>query len=479
MKDYKQMTAEEQLQWLNRFGEFVNLTMPGLKKSEGRWTLNDMKYMKSFMQLLTAWPFSRDFAEQALRYNDYAGRFYRFETYINLVKEQLAEGLSVTDSNGERFVIVDPSVPMRRRGRPTKEEVQARLRGDFVLPADPSMEQQRKIASLLGLNVVISNNHPREKNNTELAEERARKQAEYERQNPSLFKEQGAGDNEQEETGGDAARTAAGVEQPAHIVSNPGGYISPMEYHLTLAQKAPFMRPELQEQVAQIRNLRTMAGAAAEKAKTMTELKRPAKDIEECAKESARLYEQYETTLAAIDDELASVFYRLQNDGPYRQRFVERFRFKDTESINEDLMHDLRKHYKKVCERQSDFNDRMARIVEQESPEYVAKVKAEQERRDEVAAIIKYLRRGDKPNTLVRITTMKERYQRLSELIGAEEAKAYYVFVNKAEDDYNEHFRAADEAEAKKKAEEEATKKAAKKAKAKATKKPAKKTTKK
>ena len=469
------MTAEEQLAWLNRFGEFVEETLPALKKREGNWTLDDMKYMKQFMQLLTAWPFSRDFAEQALRYNDYAGRFYRFDTYIGLVKNQLAEGLAVTDSNGEKYVIVDPTVPMRRRGRPTKEEAAARLKGEVVINDDPGMEQQRRVAKLLGLNVVVSNNHPREKNNAELAEERARKKAEYDRQNPSLFEEKPTPAGEP--TGTVASGSPAGNEQPP-VVSTPG-YVPPMEYRLTIAQKRAFLSADLQLQADGIRNLRTMAGAAAEKAKTMGELHRPAKEIEEYAKQSAQLYEQYESTLAAIDTELASVFYRLQNDKPYRDRFVERFRYKDAASISDDLMHDLRMHYKKVCQQQPDFNDRMARIVEQESPEYAAQVKAEQERKDEVAAIIKYLRRQDKPNTLVRITTMKERFARLSELMGEEEAKPYYVFVEKAEDDYNEHFRAADEAEAQKKAEEEAAKKAKKKAKAKDVKKNTKKNVKK
>jgi hypothetical protein len=103
-------------------------------------------------------------------------------------------------------------------------------------------------------------------------------------------------------------------------------------------------------------------------------------------------------------------------------------------------------HYKKV--QTAAFDKQMAAIVERESPEYAAKVQADKERRDEQAAIIKYLRRLDKPNTLVRLNTMRGRYQRLVELMGEEEAKPYLTFVHKAEEDYNTNFRPIDEAKA-------------------------------
>ena len=450
------MSAEEQLVWVNEFCSFANQTLPALQQRAGKFSADDVNQMKRFMRLLTAWPFASDYAAEAMRYGDYASRFYRFPFYVSLIKKRLGERLSVTEKEGKRYAIVDPTVPMRRRGRPTKEQVAARRQGEEVTPDDPGMEQQRRIAEMLGLDVVVSNNHPREKNNAELAEERTKRQEAFDRQNPNLF----------EKTPEDPPE-----DPPQPSLLREGDNAQEPQYHLTIAQKRIFLSDELARRSETIRELRGKMSAAAERAKTLADLHRPKKEIAEAAQESADALDTLQYIYADIDRYLAAIFYRLQHDGPYRERFCQKYGYADG-NINDHLLHDLRLHYKKV--QTAAFDKQMAAIVERESPEYAAKVQADKERRDEQAAIIKYLRRLDKPNTLVRLNTMRERYQRLVELMGEEEAKPYLTFVRKAEEDYNANFRAADEAKAAKATEVKPKKakkaKTAKAAKPKATK---------
>ena len=469
-KLFKDMTAEEQLKWVTDFSTFTSEKLPLLEKMGDAWEQSSIKSMREGLILMSAFQYCREFVNKALHYGDYAARVSRLRIYIDKIKDELAKGLTVKGVNGETFAYVSPTVPIRRRGRPTKEEVAARQQGIIIPANDPELEKQQKIARLLGLDVVIGENTAREKNNAELAEERARKQAEYERQNPSLF----------------AAPPAASVEHvavpqqqteqppsptPAQLAGNEP------EYKLGIAQKKILLTPDLKTRAEQIRELRATAAAAAEKAKTMADLKASPEMIAPVAEEAQRTLEQVEAIYADIDEQLATIFYRLQNDSDdWRRQFLLKHGFAKTvatdkpvnvaEYVHEDLIHDLRMHYNKVKNQQPDFPDRMRRIIEQESPEHMAKVKAEEERKKEVADIIKYLRRQDKPNSLVRLTTMKERFARLSELMGEADAKPYYAFVQKAEEDYNEKFRAADEAEAKAKADAEAAKKAKAKAKA-------------
>lgn len=440
VKFFDDMSAEEQLVWVNEFCSFANQTLPALQQRAGKFSADDVNQMKRFMRLLAVWPFASDYAAEAIRYGDYASRFYRFPFYVSLIKKRLGERLSVTEKEGKRYAIVDPTVPVRRRGRPTKEQVAARRQGEEVTPDDPGMEQQRRIAEMLGLDVVVSNNHPREKNNAELAEERTKRQEAFDRQNPNLFDGDPPRPSLTQKTHPDPPCAGRGNE-----AQGAGSVAQEPQYRLTIAQKRIFLSDELARRSETIRELRGKMSAAAERAKTLADLHRPKKEIAEAAQESADALDALQYIYADIDRYLAAIFYRLQHDGPYRERFCQKYGYTDG-NINDHLLHDLRLHYKKV--QTAAFDKQMAAIVERESPEYAAKVQADKERRDEQAAIIKYLRRQDKPNTLVRLNTMRERYQRLVELMGEEEAKPYLTFVRKAEEDYNANFRADDEAKA-------------------------------
>jgi len=178
MKHYQDMTPVEQAQWIDEFARLSN-PIP-----------TEASDIQQLFQLLSAWPFAEKFCGDALKYGDYMARMYRLPVYIDKVKDALAEGLVQTDANGKPIAVVAPGAPLRRRGRPTREEAAARLRGEVqVVQEDtPETRRRRAVAKLLGLQIVTGE-PVREKNNAEIAAEKAAKRAEEAKIHPSLFKD--------------------------------------------------------------------------------------------------------------------------------------------------------------------------------------------------------------------------------------------------------------------------------------------------
>ena len=192
-KLYTEMSAEEQAAWVADFAQVMEQhgeRLALLAKGKETVTADDAGVVRQVFGLLAAWPFAQDFCEKAQRYGDYMARTSRLPVYIEKVKERLADGLTMTDQDGNVVAYVNPSTPMRRRGRPTKEEVAARLRGETdngQVADDVEARKRRTIAAMLGLQVVVHGDAPREKNNAELKAERDARRAEEARMNPSLF----------------------------------------------------------------------------------------------------------------------------------------------------------------------------------------------------------------------------------------------------------------------------------------------------
>ena len=82
-----------------------------------------------------------------------------------------------------------------------------------------------------------------------------------------------------------------------------------------------------------------------------------------------------------------------------------------------------------------EFDLRCKTLIEQESPEYAAKVKAEAERKKEVQDILRYLKRKDKPATDARLNGAREKFARLEQLLGKKEAKDYKPLLAFIEDE--------------------------------------------
>jgi hypothetical protein len=192
---------------------------------------------------------------------------------------------------------------------------------------------------------------------------------------------------------------------------------------LHLDQLKWLMSPELAEDVDKIRALRTAAASAAERAKTMSDLKAAPASIEPYAKKAAEATEAYQAIYERVDRELATVHYRLKNDGDYLKKFRERFKKDDVT----DVVKLLTPYWQKM-QQDAEFLVSVKQIIEQESPEFVAKQKAEAEKKKEVQDILRYLKRKDKaqkPETAI------EKFKRLEQLIGKKAAQDYKPLLDK------------------------------------------------
>lgn len=429
IKDYKDLTPQEQLEFVTALTEF-DAAIPRLEKNKNNLTGDDRKKLTDGLRLIAAFPVYRDFVEKAFRYGDFTGRVYRLRHCMERVKREIGKEVAVQTVDGQPLAYI-PAMQQqfRRRGRPTKEEAEALARG-AANTTDNGIEtrKQQAIARLLGAEIV-TNQTLREKNNDELRQERKERQEAYEKQNPSLFNP--------EPPAHDSISTATPATAPGDSVAGTPESIPPTieslsQTRLHLDQVRFLLSPTLQERIDTVRELRQKASNAAETAKRMALEGKLPDEIKPFAQEAADSTEQYEAIYADVDNELATVFYRLKNDGDYADRFSKRFNIKDFTAI----LKQLRPYYDKV--KTPEFELRMKALIEQESPEYVARMKAENAKREEIEGILRYLRRKDKPATQKRLDTAKnEKYPRLVELMGEKKAKAFYPLVTAIEEEYN------------------------------------------
>ena len=443
---YTEMSADEQLQWVTEFGELTGKHMAiiiAIGKNPTKATADDMKVIQRVFALLAAWPFAVDFCEKARKYGDYMERAYRLPVYIEKVRDALSDGLTMTDQQGRAVAVVLPGAPMRRRGRPTKEETAARQRGEVVMPTDDSPETRKRmaIAKMLGVDVV-NGEAQREKNNVELKAEREAKKAEEEKMNPSLFGNNAAAEPQP---------TEQGTHQPSSISPqlsdvSPCAQLMSDSYEMRMAQDklhlnqlAWLLSPELAKRTETVQSLRVTAESASERAKTMADMGAKPEDTEPYSKQAKEATEAYLAIYQAVDEELAILHKRLYLDLPFVEKFKARFKGVDVEKVQ----YITRPYYEKMKSPELDL--RIRTIIEQENPEYAAKMKAEEEKKKEVAELLRYLKRKDKPNVAQRINTMEKRYARLVELLGEDEAKVYRPIVDAAIEDYEANFKAKDE----------------------------------
>ena len=205
---------------------------------------------------------------------------------------------------------------------------------------------------------------------------------------------------------------------------------SASEYKLSIAQIKPFLSPELQQLAGKIRDLRIAAGAFSEKAKTMADMKASPDAIAPIAQQAQEAIETVDNIYRQIDEELGIVWYRLQNDEPFRTSWLQKYGFKSADELHPDLKNDLRKHYQKM--KSPEFDLRCRTVIEQSNPEYVAAQKAEADKKKEAQDIIRYLKRKDKAQ---KPDTAKNKFRRLEQLLGKKEAATYKPLLDKIIDD--------------------------------------------
>ena len=466
-KLYANMTPDEQLRYVTDLTTFIDQKLPVLEHIGDAWERSSRKDMETGLQLLAAFQFARDFVDRALRYGDYAARVNRIRVYIEKIKKEISAGLTLRGSDGHTYALVAPTVPQRRRGRPTAAEAEARRNGLAVpRPTDVAMQKQITIARLLGIEVIVTPDAaPREKNNAELAAERAAKQAAYDRQNPSLFSAPTpssiAGDSIAAPTAAVAEASAngpapssapsgspAGISAPSSAPSGSPAGITPCaallsdayalrmsQDKLHLNQLAWLLTPDLAARTETVQSLRVTAESASERAKTLADFGQPADVIAPYAQQAKEATESYLAIYAAVDEELAVLHRRLYLDLPYVENFKARFRGVDIEKVQ----HITRPYYEKL--KSPDLDLRIKTMIEQDNPAYAAQMKAEEERKREVADILRYLKRKDKPNVAQRIRTMETRYARLITLLGETEARVYRPIVDAAIADYEQNHK--------------------------------------
>lgn len=452
-KFYNDMSAEEQLQWVTEFGELMTqheAMIIAVGKRQQTMTLEGAKAVQRVFALLAAWPFAQDFCEKAQKYGDYSARTYRLPVYIEKVKEQLSAGLTMTDSTGRVVAYVSPSVPLRRRGRPSKEETAARLRGEAIAVQegdDAEAKKRRAIAKMLGLEVIVSGEAPREKNNAELKAEREARKAREEKMNPSLFPAgEPAGVVAEGGATGDTAAaaepqpTGQAAHQPSDISPQPSS-VSPCAQlmndsyearmakdKLHLNQLAFFLSPELAKRTETVQSLRLTAERASERAKMLAEMGGKQEEIAEYAEQAKVATEAYESIYADVDEELAVLHKRLYLDLPFVEKVKRKY---DIESVK----YITRPYYEKVKKESPEIDVRIRTIIEQENPEYAAKMKAEQEKKEELQQLHRYIMRTDKPASDERVKTMTERIERVRQLAGNEIADSYLSVLEKTKEE--------------------------------------------
>ena len=183
----------------------------------------------------------------------------------------------------------------------------------------------------------------------------------------------------------------------------------------TLRQIAWLMPEGIATRIDSLRDDRTAFADYSEQAKRLA-AEGKEKEASDAAHEAQSLLLKIKALYSDVDYELAVVHIRLKDDPNYRKEKEEQWKKID------EIISFTKPYYAKVSEETPTFVGEMQRIIAENSPEAIAERERKAEEKREADAIIKYLMRTDKPNTLKRIATMQERVKRLRELIGEEAA---------------------------------------------------------
>lgn len=194
---------------------------------------------------------------------------------------------------------------------------------------------------------------------------------------------------------------------------------------LHLDQLKLLLSPALQEAVETIRDLRNSAAENATRAKQMALDGKVPEKIEPYAQAAARDTEAYEHIYERVDDELAMVYVRLKEDTAY----IEAMKAKKIDPT--ELRTTLRPYWDKIEDKDA-YKAKVIEDIKANDPEQAAIREAEEKKRKQIADIIKYLSRKDKPNTPKRIETMKARFAELKTLVTPEEAAPYQLILDAA-----------------------------------------------
>ena len=418
IKMYAEMSVNEQMHWVTEFEQWMPDGRIVSDKAAAKWTNEDNEVTERGLRLLAAWPFAQDYCEKTAHFGDYSRRAYMFKSYIDMVVDALGEGMTVINEEGKTLVQITPSTPLRRRGRPTKEEQRAKALGETLViqGGDNAEAKKRKaIARILGLDVIVQGEPPREKNNDELRAERREREEREKKMNPDMFEEK------KEENVQEAGMEAMAVAQMGNI----------SETMPNLRQIKWLLSEDAAQGVDRVAELRNLRAAESERAKTMADMGAKAEDIEPHAKAAIEATKSLKDIFHAIDVELAEVNYRLKFDKRYPEKLQSRFKTVDIELLTKIT----NPYLKKMCEESPTFMQTMQSKVDEEQPERIAEREKQEKDKKEVALLIRYITRRDKGPSDERCKTLEKRIKRLRELRGDEVADAYMPILEKTKEE--------------------------------------------
>lgn len=363
------MTSAEQQQWLADFQQWAGVSLPSI---EAEWGAGAPELMKQGLTLVSAFSYGEQLASPIIRTHNYHPKFVKVLRLVceRIIKELQQRGVvqsGAADAASNVLVLtptgeVNPQLLTRHVGRPTLKEQQARAI-----------------------------------------------QAERERQ-------------------------ASDAQQPPIFVSSPAIPAAPQTLSgtvmggqmLHLDQLRGFMSPQLAKDIESIRELRALHASAAERAKTLADAQSatdpdPAlkRKIAEYAQESRHYADQYTGIYARVDDEMATCYVRLKEDTAYQAEMQAKgYKIQELRTL-------LRPYYDKKGAAREAFKQKVIEAIMAADPKQAAKRKAEEERRNRITMIVKYLTRTDKANTPTRLATMAKRVEELATLIPEEQMQKY------------------------------------------------------
>lgn len=156
IKLFKDMTLEEQENYLKDFSNFTVEKLPLLCQLGDAWTEARVKSFEDGLTLLQAFSYCRDFVKQALYWRDFNRRVKSFMYLMDKVRKEISEGRSMKTAEGKTIVALEED-KKPKRGRPSKTEaaktevqpeVQTETHPSSASPApQPTMTPLQQIAS--------------------------------------------------------------------------------------------------------------------------------------------------------------------------------------------------------------------------------------------------------------------------------------------------------------------------------------------
>lgn len=261
-KLFKDMSAEEQEAYLRDFTHFTEEKLPLLCQLGDAWTEAKVKCFEDGLFLLQAFSYCRDFVQKSLYWRDFNRRVNNFNYLLGKVRKEISEGRFLKTASGKKVV--------------TLEQEKKADRGREAVAEDPAPAAETPAAETPAAETPV-------------------------------------------------AETPAAAPEPQAPV-NPVPAVSPLQMavdqiagteRLNLKQLSWLLSDETKELVSRVQGLRVTATAESEKAKSLAENNADSALIRPHSEAATKAMETVFGIYAAVDRELAELYYRLSSDNDF------------------------------------------------------------------------------------------------------------------------------------------------------------------